>query len=162
MFILVNKCHQIRTSKPMFYEDSNSHNGFRRLDLKSLFLNKWGNWGPERGNDLPKVTPLIIGRARTRTQFFILSTETFSSYNNGFWVLCRGERYRPKVRWIQHAQRLNSKEVQKMHRLVAQGGPESLPPTPEPRSNKGSRGPGKLPTCVSAEMRRTSKESCWH
>lgn len=81
-----------------------------------LFLKINEKLGPERGNDLPKAMPLVIGGARSTTQFLMLSIETASSYN-GFWSLHRGERLRSNVRCIQHTQRLNSKEVPEKNRL---------------------------------------------
>lgn len=83
----------------MFNEVSNFHNGFRRLDLKSIFLTDEA----QREKVTSKVTSLVIGTARTTTQFSILSIEA-SSHNNDFCGLCRGERPGPNVRWIHCAQ----------------------------------------------------------
>lgn len=77
-----------------------------------------------------KVALLATGRARTMTQLLTLSTEAFSSHNNGVRGFCRGERPGTKVGWIHHAQWVSSKEVHKMNGRGEPKRTEYPPPSP--------------------------------
>lgn len=51
-----------------------------------------------------KLALLVTGGARTMTQPLSLSTEAFSSHNNGVHGFYGGETLGSKVRWSHHAQ----------------------------------------------------------
>lgn len=65
---------------------SSDYDGFRRSDPQTFFLTD-GEIEAQRG----KVTLLVIGRAKTTTQFLILSLEIFSSHKSTCEGLYRGE-----------------------------------------------------------------------
>lgn len=83
----------------MFNKVSDFHSGFRGLDLKHLFF-----FPPTNEETEAKLALLVTGRARTMTQPLSLSTEAFSSHNNGVHGFYGGERLGSKAGWIHHAQ----------------------------------------------------------
>lgn len=70
----------------------------------SLLISRWGNWGKERLSDLPKITQLISGRARTRNQVFWLLGH-YSSHLNYWpqlWIMfcvSKLKGYRSPFQW---------------------------------------------------------------
>lgn len=116
----------------MCYEDSNFHNGCRIIDLNPLFKNQMMILRPRE-----QRWPKLHCYRQSQNHAPVLSIEAFSSYSNGFSGLRGGERPGSNVRWIQHAQRLNSKTCK---RWIDLGGPGRawIPTHPHPQVRRTS------------------------